>query len=227
MKVVITQSNYIPWKGYFNAIDTADAFVFLDNVQYTKRDWRNRNKIKTPNGTKWLSIPVQVSGKYSQLIKDTKIVDPKWVDNHLSLFRENYKSAPNFKNGYEFIESVYCSLDSINLSDINQTIIRKIMAYFGINTPIYHASDFQTSQNSSERLLNICKALGATDYCSGPAAKNYLNESIFEDNKVKVHYFENHKYPKYDQLHGEFDHYLSILDLIFNVKENYKFYLKN
>ena len=171
MKVVITQSNYIPWKGYFNAIDTADAFVFLDNVQYTKRDWRNRNKIKTPNGTKWLSIPVQVSGKYSQLIKDTKIVDPKWVDNHLSLFRENYKSAPNFKNGYEFIESVYCSLDSINLSDINQTIIRKIMTYFGINTPIYHASDFQTSQNSSERLLNICKALGATDYYSGPAAK--------------------------------------------------------
>jgi hypothetical protein len=126
MKVVITQSNYIPWKGYFNAIDTADAFVFLDNVQYTKRDWRNRNKIKTPNGTKWLSIPVQVSGKYIQLIKDTKIADPKWVDN-----------------------------------------------------------------------------------------------------KVKVHYFENHKYPKYDQLHGEFDHYLSILDLIFNVKENYKFYLKN
>lgn len=227
MKVVITQSNYIPWKGYFNAIDTADAFVFLDNVQYTKRDWRNRNKIKTPNGTKWLSIPVQVSGKYIQLIKDTKIADPKWVDNHLSLFRENYKSAPNFKNGYEFIESVYCSLDSINLSDINQTIIRKIMTYFGINTPIYHASDFQTSQNSSERLLNICKALGATDYYSGPTAKNYLNESIFEDNKVKVHYFENHKYPKYDQLHGEFDHYLSILDLIFNVKENYKFYLKN
>ena len=101
------------------------------------------------------------------------------------------------------------------------------MTYVGINTPIYHASDFQTSQNPSERLLDICKALGATDYYSGPAAKNYLNESIFEDNKVKVHYFEYHSYPKYDQLHGEFDHYLSIFDLIFSVKENHKFYLKN
>lgn len=177
MKVVITQSNYIPWKGYFNAIDAADAFVFLDNVQYTKRDWRNRNKIKTPNGTKWVSIPVQVSGKYNQLIKNTKIADPIWVDKHLSLFRENYKTAPNFKSGYEFIESVYRSLDSNNLSEINQKIINKIMDYFGINTPVYNACDFQTSQDPSERLLNICKALGATAYYSGPAAKKYLDGS--------------------------------------------------
>jgi len=226
MKVVITQSNYIPWKGYFNAIETADAFVFLDNVQYTKRDWRNRNKIKTPSGIKWLSIPVQVSGKYNQLIEETEIVDLSWAKKHLAVLRENYKLAPNFKESFEFIENLYNSLDTVSLSEINITIIKGIMDYLDIDTPIYHASDFQIIEDSSQRLLNICKELGATDYYSGPAAKNYLNESIFDENKIKVHYFDNHDYPKYEQLHGKFDHYLSILDLIFSVKKNHKFYLK-
>ena len=216
-KVAISQSNYIPWKGYFNNIKLVDEFVLYDDMQYTKRDWRNRNKIKTPNGLKWLTIPVEVKGKFFQKIKDTKISDKNWYIKHLNILKSNYSKAKYYKDVIGFIEELYETANYNYLSEINYHFLSQICDYLGINTKISFSSDFNLlEEGKTDRLVDLCKQLKATQYYTGSAAKNYMDETLFEEEGITINYYDYSKFLEYPQLYGKFEHGVSILDLIFN-----------
>ncbi len=226
-RVVITQSNYIPWKGYFDAINTADQFIIYDDMQYTRRDWRNRNKIKTKDGLLWLTIPVEVKGKYFQKINETVVSDPDWGKQHWKTIQFNYSKAPFYKNYQEKFEEFYLKNDKKYLTEINHALILIVNEILGIKTEISFSSDFELAEGKTERLVDLCKKVGATDYYSGPAAKGYMDESLFDAEGIKVHYFDYSGYPEYHQLHGEFAHDVSIIDLLFNEGENARNFMKS
>jgi hypothetical protein len=226
-KIIITQSNYIPWKGYFDSIKLVDEVILYDDMQYTKRDWRNRNKIKTPKGPEWMSIPVEVKGKYFQAIKDTKVSDSNWNKKHWDLIKENYSKADSFLDNKEFFENLYLNCNEDYLSLINYRFLRAISDYLGINTPIIFSMDFDLIEGKTERLIDLCKKVGGTDYYTGPAAKNYMDEDLFAQENINVHYLDYSCYPVYKQLNGDFTHEVSIIDLILNEGENASLYMKN
>jgi hypothetical protein len=221
MRVGIIQSNYIPWKGYFDFIASVDHFVLLDEVQYTRRDWRNRNKIKTATGLRWLTIPVDVSGKYTQAIEQTRIADPGWADEHSAALRHAYARAPHFKDQWQWIDDLYQRAKSVPLlSDVNELFLRGIAERLHILTPVSRSSSYATTTGKNERLLSICEQLGATSYLSGPAAAGYLDVALWTERGVKVEFMSYTGYPEYPQLHGAFEHGVSILDLLLNTGEN-------
>jgi hypothetical protein len=226
-KIIITQSNYIPWKGYFDSINMVDEFVIYDDMQYTKRDWRNRNMIKTPQGPFWLSVPVEVKGKYFQKIRETRISDKKWAKEHWKTISFNYSKAPNFKEYKDIFEQLYNTMDFDFLSDVNYAFIKTINDILGITTELKWSSDFELKEEKTERLVDICVKESATDYYSGPAAQAYMNEGLFNEKNVNVHYFDYSGYPEYRQLFGEFTHAVSILDLLFNEGKDAKNFMKS
>lgn len=226
-KVLITQSNYIPWKGYFDAINMVDEFIIYDDMQFTRRDWRNRNKIKTPQGVQWLTIPVEVKGKYHQQIRETKISDKNWTAHHWKTISHNYSKAASFSTHKSFIEELYTTCQYDYLSEINFHFIKNICAWLGIRTAFRWSSEFKLAEGKTERLIDLCKQAGATEYYTGPAAKNYMDEKLFEDEKIKVQYLDYSGYPPYRQLFGEFVHEVSIVDLILNEGENAKKFMKS
>lgn len=226
MKVLITQSNYIPWKGFFDSLAVTDKFVVFDDMQYTKRDWRNRNLIKTNNGPKWLSIPVEVKGKYHQKIRDTKIADINWNKRHLSMLIQHYKKADCYKDVIDWFEMIYGNCTFKYLSEINVYFINEICAFLGIDIEIIDSSDFTLADDKTNRLVEICGQLNGTEYYTGPAAKEYLDESLFRSQNIDVVYFDYSGYEEYNQLYPPFEHKVSIVDLIFNVGPNTKKYLK-
>ncbi len=213
---IITQSNYIPWKGYFDSIRSVDCFVVYDDMQYTKRDWRNRNLIKTSQGLKWLSIPVEVKGKFFQKIKDTRVADTSWNVSHWNTIKHNYKFANCFSEVSPWLEELYLTCNSNFLSEINLHFITEINKFLNIHTPIKFSSEFRLADEKNDRLISICKELGITDYFSGEASKSYMDEENFNQNNIKVHYWDYNNYPVYSQQHGEFKHEVSILDLLLN-----------
>ncbi|WP_017260205.1 WbqC family protein [Pedobacter arcticus] len=225
-KILITQSNYIPWKGYFDAIASTDIFVVYDDMQYTKRDWRNRNLIKTEKGLKWLSIPVEVKGKYFQKVNETMISDKNWNNSHLNILKASYKNAPHYKEIITWLESLYSECNFLYLTEINLYFIEKINEFLGIETTIVHSTHFNLHEERTQRLVNICKELNGTDYYSGPAAKTYMEEAKFNKENIGVHYFDYSNYPEYPQLYSPFEHGVSVLDLIFNQGSNAKNFLK-
>ena len=226
-RVAIIQSNYIPWKGYFDIIQSVDEFVLLDDVQYTRRDWRNRNLIKTPNGIKWLSIPVQVKGNYFIQIKDVLTSDDLWRADHWNAIIEAYRKCPYFSTYQDRFESIYLGDSERALSQINFKFINLINEILNIKTPIRWAMEFDSSAEKSERLFHICRSLQADEYVSGPAAKDYLNVSLFEENNMKVRWADYSNYPVYNQQFPPFEPKVSIIDLIFNEGPNAHNYLKN
>jgi hypothetical protein len=215
-KVCITQSNYIPWKGYFDNIKQVDIFVVYDDMQYTKRDWRNRNVVKTAQGLKWLTIPVEVKGKYFQKIKDTKIADKNWNLSHLGIIKQSYKQASCYKEMIDWLEELYLNCRYIYLTDVNMHFIQAINDLLGITTEIRFSSEFELAEGKTDRLIDICTYLEASDYYSGPSAKSYLDHERFFAKDIQVHYFNYDNYPIYRQLHGQFEHNVSIIDLILN-----------
>jgi hypothetical protein len=225
-KVAISQSNYIPWKGYFDSINMVDEFMLYDDMQYTRRDWRNRNKIKTKEGAKWLTVPVEVKGKYFQKINETLISDPKWGQDHWNSILHNYNKAPFFKDYKEIFEPLYLNSQEDHLSQVNYNFIKAICDILGITTKISWSSAYELKEDRNERLVDLCIKTGATDYFSGPAAKAYMDESLFEKENIRVHYYDYSGYPEYHQLHGEFDHAVSILDLLFCEGPESKKYMK-
>jgi len=226
-KIAILQSNYIPWKGYFDLINMVDEFILYDDVQYTRRDWRNRNKIKTPKGLQWLTIPVEVKGKYFQKIKDTKISDSNWKIKHWTQITQNYKKAKYFKNYKDLFKELYLNCNEIYLSQINYKFIIAINEILGIKTKIRWSSEFDLANEKNERLLEICKDCNADIYLSGPAAKDYLDEKLFEKEGIKVEWMDYSGYPEYSQLYPPFEHGVTILDLIFNEGDNAKKFMKS
>ncbi|MCB0391785.1 MAG: WbqC family protein [Bdellovibrionales bacterium] len=217
MKLAILQPNYIPWRGYFDLIGLVDVFVLYDDVQYTKDDWRNRNQILGPSGPFWLTIPVKTKGLMGQKINEVKVLQNNWQKKHWRSIEVNYQKAPFFKNyGSELFELYQNEFEF--LIDVNKKFIFKICEWLGIRTKIICSSEIvYAGESASEKVLSICEVMGATEYLSGPSAKNYLNEKLFEQNSVKVNYMDYSKYKPYPQLFSGFEsHPLSIIDLLFN-----------
>ena len=215
-RIAIVQSSYIPWKGYFDLIGNVDEFVLFDDVQFTRRDWRNRNRIKTANGLKWLTVPVEMKGKYGQAIKDTRISDPSWREKHWKSLYHAYSKAPCFSQCAARIEDVYQDASDEALSQINYRFLTAICGILGIDTKITWSTDYEATGRKSERLLDICGQAGATEYLSGPSARAYLDESLFKEAGIDVLWMEYDGYPEYDQLYPPFEHRVTVLDLIFH-----------
>lgn len=226
-KVAIVQSNYLPWKGYFDLINSVDEFILYDDMQYTRRDWRNRNKIKTKNGIKWLTIPVQVKGKYYQKIKETQISDLQWNHKHWQTVRQNYLKAKYFSQYQEVFEYLYMSCTYRWLSEINYHFLKGICQILGIGTQITWSMDYKLIEGKTERLVDLCKCSAATEYISGTSAKTYIAQELFRKEGIKLTYIDYSEYPKYNQLFPPFEHKVSIIDLIFNEGKNATKFMKS
>ncbi|WP_207285268.1 WbqC family protein [Pseudomonas sp. FW300-N2A2] len=215
-KVAILQSNYIPWKGYFDMIASVDEFILYDDMQYTRRDWRNRNQIKTPQGVQWLTVPVLVKGKYHQKIRETEIDGVDWAASHWKSLVQNYSRAPHFNEIAKWLEPLYLNESYTHISELNQRFIQAVCDYLEIKTVISRSSDYELVDGKTERLANLCAQAGGSEYVSGPSAKDYVDEAVFEAMNIKLTWFDYSGYPEYSQLWGEFTHGVTVLDLLFN-----------
>lgn len=225
-KIAIVQSNYIPWKGYFDIIAQADEFILYDDVQYTRSDWRNRNLIKTPTGLKWLTIPVKLKGRFGQRICDTEVSDSKWRRSHWSSLEQHYARAPFFRQYRAQFESLYLKEHQTMLSEINRAFIALICEILGIRTRITWSMQYSIGADRLERLVELCKALGGTEYLSGPRAQEYMDPRVFERSGIAMTYMDHSGYPPYPQQYGEFQHGVTVLDLLFNTGSDARRYMK-
>lgn len=214
-KVVILQSSYIPWKGYFDLVNDADIFVFLDDVQYTSRDWRSRNKIKTKDGAQWLSVPV--GNNRDKLINEVSINDGNWQVKHLKRIVSSYSKSAYFDELASIINDIYIEHEWDNLSKMNQYIVKKLANALSISTTFIDSSALDSAGKNQFKLLEIAKLMNADEYISGPSAKSYLSEDLFKDEKIKVTWKEYDNYPLYNQLYPPYEPHVSILDLIASV----------
>ena len=223
-RVAVLQSNYIPWKGYFDLIHSVDEFVWYDDVQYTKHDWRNRNRIKTPRGVRWLTIPCQAHGK--PRIDQVRIADPRWAEKHWRILTENYADAPFFARYRDDLEALYFGQRWEILAELNRTFIKKICRdYLGITTHFLDSADFELHGSRQERLLDLLEQVGAEVYLTGLAALAYIDGQEFQRRGIEVEWMSQDGYPAYPQLHGDFAHQVSILDLLFQVGERAPWYI--
>ncbi len=225
-KVAVLQSNYIPWKGYFDMIAAVDEFIIYDDVQFTKNDWRNRNKIKTPNGVQWLSIPVRQES-LDQKISETRVTDRRWADKHWKTLKQNYSRAEGFSTFAPALEETYRQAAELELlSDINLLFLRTLCNLFQINTTISLCTDYIMEGDRMSRLVNLCEQASATTYLSGPAAKSYLQEDDFAKSGMTVEWMDYSGYNEYPQLYPPFEHGVSIIDLLFNTGTGFSSYMK-
>ena len=214
-KVGVIQSNYLPWKGYFDIIHDVDLFIFYDDVQYTKNDWRNRNRFKAAQGVSWLTIPV--GKRNDRLIWEVEINDDAWQRKHWTVIKDSYSRTPYFTRYREFFEHVYLESVWTNLSALNQFLIEKISKdYLGIQTDFGDSREFHPKGVKLDRLMDLLQKAGATSYVSGPSAKGYIDETKFVDAAIELFYKDYTGYPEYPQLFPPFEHAVSILDLLFN-----------
>lgn len=213
-RVAILQSNYVPWKGYFDLIAAVDEFILYDDVQFTKNDWRNRNRIKTPRGPAWLTIPVGQG--IHRRICDVSIQSAAWRASHWKTLVQNYRKASSFASIAAWLEPLYLEAVDTQLSGINRSFIEAICSYLGVATRLSWAWDYNTVQGKTDRLVDLCVQVGATEYVSGPSARSYLNVAAFGARDITVTWFDYLGYPEYPQLWGRFEHQVSILDLLFN-----------
>lgn len=222
-KIAILQSNYIPWKGYFDMINMVDEFILYDDVQYTRSDWRNRNKIKTQSGPKWLTIPI---GKHYNKINETVVSNPDWAKSHWSTIKQNYSKAKFFNECKGPFEEFYLNTTDTHISIINYKLIKIVCEVLGIRTKISWSSDYNLIEGKVERLVDLLKQSGGVEYISGPAAKVYLDESLFEEANIKITWMDYSGYPEYEQQFPPFDHGVTVLDLIFNTGSDAAKYMK-
>jgi hypothetical protein len=226
-RVAIVQSSYIPWKGYFDLIAAVDEFVLFDEVQYTRRDWRNRNRIKTPNGVLWLSIPVAVKGRYLASIREITVSDPDWNVRHWRTLAASYGRARGFREVAPRLEELYLGCQETRLSAVNRRFLAAVCLQLGIDTPLRWSWEYPSAgtDGPSERLAEICAQAGAAVYLSGPAARAYLQPERFAEHGIEVEYFDYSGYPEYEQPHPPFDHHVSIVDLLFSTGRDARRYL--
>jgi len=207
-------------------IASVDEFILYDDMQYTRRDWRNRNLIKTPNGVQWLTVPVLVKGKYYQKIRETEIDGTSWAAVHWKSLQQNYRSSPHFEEIATWLQPLYLDEQYSHLSQLNRTFIEAICKFLGINTRISNSCDYNLIDGKTERLADLCAQAGGTEYTSGPAARDYIEERLFSERGIGLLWFDYSGYPEYPQLHGDFNHGVSILDLLFNCGSNSSRYMK-
>jgi len=225
-RVAIVQSNYLPWKGYFDLIASVDEFVLFDSAQFTKRDWRNRNQIKTEQGLRWLSVPVTTRGRFAQSIRETRVSDRSWPECHWRKIEAAYRGAGHFPDYGPMLAGALREADAGTLSEVNARLLRKVCAWLDIDTPLVSDAAFAGGGEASEKLLQICLKLNAGTYVSGPKAKAYLDVELFSDAGIRVEWFGYQGFPPYAQLHGGFVHEVSIVDLLLNEGPEARRFLK-
>jgi len=225
MRVAINQSNYIPWKGYFDLIASVDEFILYDDVQFTKNDWRNRNKLKTSSGSAWLTIPVFHS--LSDRIRDVKVSQRNWNVKHWKTIEQHYAKAAAFRQTRDFLGGLYADACQAYISEINRTFIQAINGFLGIDTRVTLSSDYDYHGDKAERVVSLCKAAGAGIYISGPAARAYLTDDMFTREGIELRWADYSNYPEYPQMHPPFEHGVSVLDLILNTGSDAASYMKH
>jgi len=215
LSVAVIQSNYIPWKGYFDIINDAALFIFHDDLQYTKNDWRNRNKIMTPQGPCWLTVPVGT--REDRLICEVTMKDSRWAASHWRAIVRNYSSAPFFKRYKDFFEDVYLLRDWSSLSEMNQYLIKTISKEFlGVRTKFKDSREYGLKSKKLPRLMELLEKTDATQYISGPTARAYIDGKVFTRAGVELVYKDYSGYPEYRQRFEPFVHEVSIIDVLFN-----------
>lgn len=212
-KVAILQSNYIPWKGYFDLIHDVDLFIFYDDVQYTHSDWRHRNKLMTKNGPQWLTIPAGHDLK--RLICEVEITDQRWKQQHRSIIEQNYRNASFFRQSQPLLDFLYEN-SITNLSDYNQRAIKHLSDILDIRTQFTDSRLLAVNGRKTERLIGILEKVGATKYISGPSARDYIDEPLFVEAGIELVYKEYPGYPAYHQCFSPFSPLVTVLDLLFN-----------
>jgi hypothetical protein len=212
-RVAILQPNYIPWRGYFDLLSQVDEFIIYDDTQYTRRDWRNRNKIMLGGQERWLTIPVDVSGKYDQLICDVRIADAKWQKQHLQSLRHAYGKAQHFDEMMDVLRLGYESQSYRWLLDADIAFLQLIKAYLGLSARLSLASDYKIEGQKTDKLVGLCAAAGATHYLSGPAAKAYIEPARFEAANIDLAYITYPQYPRYDHV-STYANAMSVVDAI-------------
>jgi hypothetical protein len=228
-KIAISQSNYIPWRGYFDLINSVDEFIFFDEVQFTRRDWRNRNKILINNKSTWLTIPLENKGNYSEIISNMKVFDGNWKIRHIEIIKKNYSKAKYFQDIFFLVNKLYQQINSFYLSEINQFLIKEICFLLNIKTKFKKSSEFKIFNNrnydATERLVDLCYQSGCSTYITGPAAKNYLRVDEFKKKDISVIWFDYKDSKIYNQFDKNFIKDLSILDCLFHCNLEKKFFL--
>ena len=223
MKIGTIQSNFLPWRGYFDFIREVDLFIIHDDIQYTKGDWRNRNKIKTTRGPEWITVPVNYR-QSSQLIEETTIDDSKpWAKGMLNKIRNSYQKAPYFDLYFSELSDQLLE-PAATISDLNLRLIQWVCLHLEIKTPITFSREYNPQGAKTERLIGILKQLDATTYLSGPTAQAYLEPELFEQAGIRLEY-KIYNYPEYEQLYPPFEPAVSVIDLLFMMGKDSKAYL--
>lgn len=229
--IVVTQSNYLPWRGWFDMLRQADGLVLLDSVQFTRRDWRNRNRIKTAQGPIWLTVPVEAKGRFDQAVDETRISDHGWAEAHLRSIALAYARAPHFAEAFPWLQAQLRAVAAEPLlTRVNEALIRALCLRLGIGLPIMRDGDLLPRAelpglDPSERLAALAAAMGATRYVSGPAAQVYLDPAPFARRGIDVAWMDYSGYPDYPQLWGAFEPAVSVVDLLFNLGDDAPRYL--
>jgi hypothetical protein len=217
LKLAIIQPSYIPWRGYFHQIQMADVFMFYDDVQYDKHGWRNRNRIKTPNGTIWLTIPVAARGNVVEQtpINEIRCASKSWGRKHWATLSQSYGRAPFFERYAPLLEEFYARKDD-RLAELAIDLTLRLAAELGIErTRFVRSSEVEGIEGAStDRVLSIVRLLGADHFITGPTARAYLDEAKLASARVTLEYMR-YEYPEYEQLHPPYEPRVSILDLLF------------
>ncbi len=225
MKVGIIQSNFLPWRGYFDFIREVDLFIIHDDLQYTKGDWRNRNKIKTARGLEWITVPINYKST-SQMIEETTVdYSTLWAQKMLNRIKESYRLAPHFNTYFAQLSELLLE-PAATISDLNMRLIQWTCKNLDITTPIKLSREFNPQGTKTERLLGILKQVDASIYLSGPAAQSYLIPEALENAGIKLEY-KKYDYSEYEQLYPPYERHVSIIDLFFMTGERAQMYLQN
>jgi len=214
MIISVHQPQYLPWLGYFDKIDKADAFVLLDNVQFKKNEWQNRNKIKTAQGWMWLTVPVLY--KFPQLINEVGVNNTdRWQHKQRQALVSNYRKSPFWQMLEGFFEETFTRQWTL-ISELNIHVVKKIIGLLGIETPVHVASDMGTfPEDPDERLIALTKHLGGDTYLAGNGGRDYMDMAKYEKSGIQV-IFQEYHHPTYGQLYGQFEPYMSAIDLLYN-----------
>lgn len=213
MIVTIHQPDFVPWLGFFDRWQKSDLYMALDDVQFLRRGWHHRDRIKTANGSEWLTVPVCKKGRYEQLIRDVRIDDStRWRDVHLKKLEFNYRKAPNFDRCFGEISKIYRKKQS-HLIDLNMDLLRYMAAELGISTPVDFSSRFNVASKASERLVELVRSVQGAEYLTGTGSRDYLDESLFRKEGIEV-IWQEYEHPVYDQLSGPFIPKLSAVDYL-------------
>jgi hypothetical protein len=217
MLIAIHQPQYLPWLGYLDKIDKADVFVILDNVQFKKNEWQNRNRIKTSQGCQWITVPVLY--RFPEKISEVRINNREnWGRKHLQALITNYSKSPFFENYKNIFENIF-NRNWDRLVDINIEIIKFLITALDLKTRLVIASDLKLREEPTERLIDICKTLESNKYLAGQDGNKYMNLELFDKEGIEV-IFQDFKHPVYNQLFENFEPYMSVIDLLFNCGDN-------